>query len=387
MAASTPRSTDELGGLDGALVRVADERRRVPTPHVGAGGRAPPRLLGHGPPHRRRPLGPPSRSVGPAPLVDPSRPREVRRPLVCSCRAATPTPAPSRSLTKRCSGPGIVWPAGCSATPRRSGCAAISRTPPRRGIAGGQQPADLWRGARLDRAAELTDSGDLQLEPDRPAVHRRRARGSTGRARRAGAITTPQAADRRRRHGRGALLAGVAVRLLRAGPQGVGPRHTTSGPERRARPRRPGRRRSDWRTPRSDSPSPPKLFEPQTLHSRKRWRRCSRPADCFAGRHGQQIGEPLAGPHGRGERGGVQPRRHTPRLRQHRRARCGCGTRPPASHVGEPLQGHTHRRVRRGVQPRRHPARLRRLRRDGAAVGPGHRRAARRTPRKATPAA
>ena len=64
--------------------------------------------------------------------------------------------------------------------------------------------------------------------------------------------------------------------------------------------------------------------------------------------------------------------------------RCGCGTRPPAS-SRRTLTGHTGAVSGGGVQPGRAAARHRRRRRDGAAVGPGHRRAA-GAPSPATPA-
>ena len=71
---------------------------------------------------------------------------------------------------------------------------------------------------------------------------------------------------------------------------------------------------------------------------------------------GQPVGHPLDRPHRPGVQRGVQPRRHAHRLRQLRQARCGCGTRPPASRIGAPLTGHTGAVYERGVQPRRHSA-------------------------------
>ena len=55
-------------------------------------------------------------------------------------------------------------------------------------------------------------------------------------------------------------------------------------------------------------------------------------------------------------------------------ARCGCGTRPPAAPSARPSTSPAPvRRVRGGVQPRRQAAGQRRRRRHGAAVEPGHR--------------
>ena len=74
--------------------------------------------------------------------------------------------------------------------------------------------------------------------------------------------------------------------------------------------------------------------------------------------------------------GGCSPPPATTRRR-------GCGTRPPASCL-RTLTGHTGCGHRRGVQPGRAAARHRQRRQDGAAVGPGHRRAA-CAPSPATP--
>ena len=63
-----------------------------------------------------------------------------------------------------------------------------------------------------------------------------------------------------------------------------------------------------------------------------------------------------------------------PRHRQRATGRCGCGTRPPASTV-RTLDRPRRRGPGGGVQPGRPAARHRQRRRDGAAVGPGHRRA------------
>ena len=129
--------------------------------------------------------------------------------------------------------------------------------------------------------------------------------------------------------------------------------------------------------------------------------------------------------------GGVQPGRAAAGQRPATTARCGCGTRPPASHVGEPLDrprrhgvpgwrsaptascwpragarrhgaavgpghrpaasaspstGHTDAGVGVAFSPDGELLATRRRRRHGAAVGPGHRRAGRRAAPPATPA-
>ena len=74
-----------------------------------------------------------------------------------------------------------------------------------------------------------------------------------------------------------------------------------------------------------------------------------------------------------GHRGGVQPGRAAARHRQRRRDGAAVGP----GHRRAPAHPHRPRRLgqRGGVQPGRAAARHRRQRRDGAAVGPGHRRA------------
>ena len=77
--------------------------------------------------------------------------------------------------------------------------------------------------------------------------------------------------------------------------------------------------------------------------------------------HGAAVGpghrptrrRPAHRPHRRGVQRGVQPRRHPHRLRQRRRARCGCGTRPPANPSATRSPA-TPTRWSRGDQPRRH---------------------------------
>ena len=78
-------------------------------------------------------------------------------------------------------------------------------------------------------------------------------------------------------------------------------------------------------------------------------------------------------PHRRGQGCGVQPGRAAARHRRRRRDGAAVGPghrRAPAHPHRPPRRGH-----RRGVQPGRAAARHRQQRRDGAAVGPGHRRA------------
>ena len=98
-------------------------------------------------------------------------------------------------------------------------------------------------------------------------------------------------------------------------------------------------------------------------------------------RHGAAVGRghrpsrrtPLTGHTGSVSARGVQPGRHAPGHRAATTARCGCGTRPPATAVRDP-----HRPHRRGVgavafSPDGTPPGHRQRRRHGAAVGPGHR--------------
>ena len=194
----------ELGGLHGALVRVADElveSQRLTRRGSGTSSAKPSWPWSASP---RTTAGfdvsfggmnYPTRSI---------RSSNSSWPPDSWCRAETLKPVPSRSPTRRCSVPGIGSQAGYSRMPRRSDYAAISSTARRAGLqVAANQPtcgeAHDWtelpnlRTAVISLLAASTSSSSTR--PSSPRA---------GRSSQAGTVPTPQTPNRRRRRRRGA---------------------------------------------------------------------------------------------------------------------------------------------------------------------------------------